>query len=51
MLWKPELQEAKISQGGGHNLRYKVRLKQPLIAQFRERLANKMPYCAVRYAF
>lgn len=51
LLWKPELQEGKISQNGGHNLRYKVSLKQPLIAQFRQRLAAKMPYCGVRYAF
>jgi spore photoproduct lyase len=51
VLWQPHLQEAKISSGGGHNVRYKVSLKQPLVAQFQERLRVKMPYCKVRYAF
>jgi DNA repair photolyase len=51
LLWKPELQEQKISGGGGVNVRYKVSLKQPLIQQFCERLQAKMPYCGIRYAF
>jgi spore photoproduct lyase len=51
VLWQPHLQEGKISHGGGRNIRYKVSLKQPLIAQFCERLKAKMPYCKTRYAF
>ncbi len=51
VLWTPHNQETKISGGGGVNVRYKVRLKQPLVAQFGERLRAKMPYCGVRYAF
>jgi len=51
VLWQPHLQEAKISGGGGHNVRYKVSLKQPLVVEFCERLRAKMPYCKVRYAF
>ena len=50
-LWTPHLQETKTSGGGGVNVRYKVALKQPLVAQFCERLRAKMPYCGVRYAF
>ncbi len=51
VLWTPHNQETKVSGGGGVNVRYKVRLKQPLVAQFGERLKAKMPYCPVRYAF
>ena len=51
VLWTPHLQENKTSGGGGHNVRYKVALKQPLVAQFREQLRAQMPYCRVRYAF
>ena len=51
VLWQPHLQERKVSQGGGINVRYKVSLKQPLVAQFVARLKAKMPYCGVRYAF
>jgi spore photoproduct lyase family protein len=51
VLWQPNLQETKISNMGGRNIRYKVGLKQPLVAQFCERLRAKMPYCEVRYAF
>ena len=51
VLWQPDLQERKVSQGGGVNVRYKVSLKQPLVAQFVERMRAKLPGCAVRYAF
>lgn len=51
VLWTPEIQEGKVSSGGGHNVRYKVRLKQPLVEQFCARLRARMPYCGVRYAF
>ena len=51
VLWQPDLQERKISQGGGENVRYKVSLKQPLVAQFVARMRAKLPGCRVRYAF
>jgi spore photoproduct lyase family protein len=51
VLWRPDLQENKTSMMGGHNVRYKVKLKQPLVEQFCTRLRAKMPYCAIRYAF
>ena len=51
VLWQPDLQERKVSQGGGINVRYKVSLKQPLVAQFVTRMRAKLPQCRVRYAF
>ncbi len=52
VLWRPELQEHKISQASGDKvLRYKKDLKRPLVAEFRTLLAERMPYCRVRYAF
>ncbi len=51
VLWQPDLQERKMSQNGGENVRYKVSLKQPLVAQFVARMRAKLPQCAVRYAF
>jgi spore photoproduct lyase len=50
-LWHPEVQEEKISGGGGRNVRYRLDLKRPLVADFRALLARKLPYCRVRYAF
>jgi spore photoproduct lyase len=52
VLWRPELQEHKTSQASGDRvLRYKKALKRPLVREFRELLAGRMPYCRVRYAF
>jgi spore photoproduct lyase len=52
VLWRPELQEHKTSQASGDRvLRYKKDLKRPLVREFRELLAGRMPYCRVRYAF
>lgn len=52
ILWRPDLQEHKTSQASGDRvLRYKRDLKRPLVAEFRALLAEKLPYCAVRYAF
>ena len=52
ILWSPELQEHKVSQASGERvLRYKRDLKRPLIAEFTALLAERMPYCRVRYAF
>jgi spore photoproduct lyase family protein len=50
-LWTPETQETKRSQSGMWNLRYKVAWKQRWLARFQELLADKLPYCGVRYAF
>ena len=52
VLWRPELQEYKVSQASGDRvLRYKKDLKRPLVAEFKALLAERMPYCRVRYAF
>ena len=52
ILWRPDLQEDKISQASGERvLRYKRDLKRPLVAEFKALLAEQMPYCRVRYAF
>tara|TARA_R100000322_G_scaffold170353_1_gene145318 strand:- start:1706 stop:2560 length:855 start_codon:yes stop_codon:yes gene_type:complete len=50
-LWIPEIQETKISQYGGKNIRYKSGLKGQFINQFRE-LHNKIvPWNTIRYIF
>ncbi|HZI08453.1 MAG TPA: spore photoproduct lyase family protein [Archangium sp.] len=51
LLWRPELQEAKVSQGGGVNVRYRTGYKGRLVEEFQQLLARRMPYCRVRYAF
>ena len=51
LLWKPEIQEAKYSQTGGKNLRYKRGLKAELVKSFTGLLSTTLPYCTVRYAF
>jgi spore photoproduct lyase family protein len=52
ILWRPDLQEHKVSQASGDRvLRYKKDLKRPLVAEFKALLAARMPYCRVRYAF
>ena len=51
ILWRPDIQEAKISGTGGRNVRYKVGMKRQWVAQFTDLLHQKLPYCAIRYAF
>jgi spore photoproduct lyase len=52
LLWRPDLQEHKVSQASGSRvLRYKMGLKRPLVTEFKTLLAGRMPYCRVRYAF
>ncbi|MDF2441612.1 MAG: hypothetical protein JWN98_2596, partial [Abditibacteriota bacterium] len=51
VLWRPDLQENKVSQGGGRNVRYKLGFKSQLVAEFKALLAQHLPYCRVRYAF
>ena len=50
-LWTPQSQEAKVSQGGGHNVRYRTGYKGRMVRAFLELLERRMPYCRVRYAF
>ena len=52
VLWRPEIQEYKTSQASGDRvLRYERKLKQKLVREFLGLLAEKIPYCNVRYAF
>jgi spore photoproduct lyase family protein len=51
LLWRPDLQEEKISEGGMVNVRYKARWKARWLNQFLGWMAETMPYCGVRYAF
>ena len=52
VLWRPDLQEHKTSQASGARvLRYARDFKRGLVREFRELLAERMPYCRVRYAF
>jgi spore photoproduct lyase len=50
-LWQPDFQEEKVSGGGGRNLRYRLDIKRGLVAQFRQLLGERLPYCRIRYAF
>lgn len=51
LLWVPALQEAKVSETGGANVRYRHGLKGQLVRQLLALMAQKIPYCRVRYAF
>ncbi len=51
LLWVPHLQEAKVSETGGRNVRYRRGLKGHLVAEFSALLRAKLPYCRIRYAF
>ncbi|WP_336490097.1 spore photoproduct lyase family protein [Methylobacterium nigriterrae] len=51
LLWRPDIQEAKRSEGGGDNLRYRSGWKGRWLARFQALLSERMPYCTVRYAF
>jgi spore photoproduct lyase family protein len=51
LLWRPDIQEEKVSEAGGVNLRYRTGWKGRWLQRFKELLAARMPYCRVRYAF
>jgi spore photoproduct lyase family protein len=51
LLWTPPAQESKRSQNGALNVRYRHPLKADSVAALRTLIAEKLPYCAVRYAF
>ena len=52
LLWRPDIQEHKTSQASGERvLRYERNMKRVKVREFRELLAEKLPYCKVRYAF
>jgi len=51
LLWRPDLQEGKVSGTGGENVRYRTGTKGKMVRLFRSWLGEKLPYCRVRYAF
>ncbi|MFJ6653491.1 spore photoproduct lyase family protein [Microbacterium sp. NPDC091313] len=51
LLWTPAVQEAKRSQNGAENVRYRHPLKAQSVATLTELIARRLPYCRVRYAF
>ena len=51
LLWRPDIQETKRSQGGMDNLRYRTPWKRQWLERFKALLAEALPYCTVRYAF
>jgi spore photoproduct lyase len=50
-LWVPHLQEAKTSQYGGKNYRYKLGLKKNYINQFIALHDSIIPWNTIRYIF
>ncbi len=51
LLWTPETQEAKESEQGQRNVRYRAGMKGRLVRDFTAQIAAELPYCRVRYAF
>jgi spore photoproduct lyase len=51
ILWKPEIQEPKISQYGGSNIRYRSSNKLEYIKQFTELHDAIIPWNTIRYIF
>jgi spore photoproduct lyase len=50
-LWTPEMQETKISQYGGENIRYKYEIKKQFIDAFIKEHDNVIPWNRIRYIF
>lgn len=51
LLWRPDLQEDKISEYGGRNLRYKYGLKSQFIKEFKALHNSIIPWNTIRYIF
>jgi len=51
LLWNPQIQEDKISQYGGLNIRYKHDLKSQYINEFVQLHNEVIPWNHIRYIF
>ncbi len=51
LIWRPDLQQPKRSQSGQLNVRYRNGWKGRWVDQLTDLIAERMPYCRVRYAF
>ena len=50
-LWVPNIQESKVSQYGGKNVRYNYKLKREYIKQFVDLHDTVIPWNKIRYIF
>ena len=50
-LWVPNIQESKVSQYGGKNVRYNYKLKREYIKQFVDLHDSVIPWNTIRYIF
>jgi spore photoproduct lyase len=51
LLWTPETQQAKESQTGGRNVRYRTGFKGERVRELTDLIAERTPWLRVRYAF
>ncbi|MER7635419.1 MULTISPECIES: spore photoproduct lyase family protein [Streptomyces rochei group] len=51
VLWRPDLQQAKRSENGALNVRYRVGVKAEAVARVRALVAAHAPWLRIRYAF
>ena len=51
LLWTPETQQAKWSQTGGRNVRYRNGFKGARVRELTDLIAERTPWLRVRYAF
>jgi hypothetical protein len=51
VLWRPDLQQAKRSQNGMRNVRYRNNDKREGLQQLQALIAMHTPWLRVRYAF
>ena len=51
LLWTPETQQAKWSQTGGRNVRYRNGFKGARVQELSDLIADRTPWLRVRYAF
>lgn len=51
LIWRPDIQESKVSQYGGENLRYQHTLKAEYIKEFTKLHDSIIPWNTIRYCF
>jgi hypothetical protein len=51
VLWRPDLQESKVSSNGFSNVRYRSGTKGRYVRQLTALIEDIAPYCRIRYAF
>ena len=51
LLWRPELQQPKVSQNGQLNVRYRNDVKRAGVARLTALIGEHAPWLRIRYAF